>query len=188
MSNTSSLQSILAADRGGHGTARPGREDDDTHPRRDPRSEVACAVVVSVILSSPGNDDGPRAFVGADNTSALAVEWTRVGDDLSGSLSAMEVTHAQKHTAIFSTAPSPGEIQQQSAPFTGSLRDDSVQLLRGSLTPDNRVNGRLAGDTRELTISRHQAVLARRRKRAGDGDAERRSPVSRRASVEERKS
>ena len=139
-------------------------------------ASVACAVVVSVILSSPGNDDGPRAFVGADNTSALAVEWTRVGDDVSGSLSAMEITHAQKHTAIFSTAPSPGEIQHQSAPFTGSL------------TPTNRVNGRLDGDTRELTIPRDQALLARRRKRAGDGDAERRSPVSRRASVEERKS
>jgi hypothetical protein len=47
---------------------------------------VAACVAIGAVLLSSGGDDGPRAFMAADDTSALLVEWTRVGDDLSGSL------------------------------------------------------------------------------------------------------
>lgn len=89
---------------------------------------------------------------------------------MSGSLSAAEVTAAQARAGFFSTAAPPGEIEQQTAAFTGTVHEDSVRLLLGSGTQTNRVNGRLDGDALELTILREQGVLTRRLKPAGDGD------------------
>jgi hypothetical protein len=92
------------------------------------------------------------------------VKWTRTGDDVSGSLSATEV--AQKDGAsqrgFFSTAPTPGEIVQQSAAFTGTVHDGSVRMLIGAGTQTNRINGHLDGDTLELTLPQDQGVLTRR--------------------------
>jgi hypothetical protein len=48
--------------------------------------------------------------------------------------------------------------------------DNSVRLLLGSGTQANRVNGRLDGDTLELTIPQDQGLLTRRLEPAGDGD------------------
>lgn len=132
---------------------------------------ATCVAVIAVILAACGdNGDGPATFFSHDDTSAIQVAWTRTGDDVSGSLSAAEITQPQKQTAIFSTAPAPGEIEQQTAVFTGTVRDDSVRLLLGSGTQTNRVNGRLDGDTLELTIPQDQGVLTRRLKPSGDGD------------------
>jgi len=50
------------------------------------------------------------------------------------------------------------------------VRDDSVRLLIGSSTQTNRVNGRLDGDTLELTIPQEQGMLTRRLKSAREGD------------------
>jgi hypothetical protein len=51
------------------------------------------------------------------------VTWTRTGDDVSGSLSAAQVTQPQAQTELFSNAPAPGQFQQQTAAFTGTVRD-----------------------------------------------------------------
>lgn len=130
-----------------------------------------CGVFIAVIVAGcGGNGDGPATFLSHDNASAIQVKWTRTGNDVSGSLSAAQVTQQHAQTRLFSTGPAPGEIQQQSAAFTGTVRDDSVRLLLGSGTQTNRVNGRLDGDTLELTIPQDQGVLTRRLEPAGDGD------------------
>jgi hypothetical protein len=131
---------------------------------------VVCVLVTVVFLVASGTDDGPAAFLSKDDTSAIFVQWTRTGNDVSGTLSTAEVTEPQEQADLFPTAPPPGQIQQQTGPFTGTVRDDSVRLLIGSGTQTNRVNGRLDGDTLELTIPQNQGVLARRLKPAGDGD------------------
>jgi hypothetical protein len=130
---------------------------------------VVCVLAIAVLVVGSGTDDGRAAFLSKDDTSAIFVQWTRTGDDVSGSLSTAEVTQPQAQPELFSTAPAPGQIQQQTGPFTGTVRDDSVRLLIGSGTQTNRVNGRLDGDTLELTIQ-DQGVLTRRLKPAGDGD------------------
>jgi multidrug efflux pump subunit AcrB len=131
---------------------------------------VLLAAIAATVAACGGNGDGPASFLSKDDTSAIFVQWTRTGDDVSGTLSTAEVTQPQAKTEIFSTAPPPGQIQQQTGPFTGTVRDDSVRLLIGSGTQTNRVNGRLDGDTLELTIPQEQGVLTRRLKPAGDGD------------------
>jgi hypothetical protein len=131
---------------------------------------VCVATIAVTVAACGGNGDGPATFLSHDDESAIQVKWTRTGDDVSGSLSAAQVTQAQTQTEIFSTAPAPGQIQDQTAAFTGTVRDDSVRLLLGSGTQTNRVNGRLDGDTLELTIPQDQGVLTRRLKPADDGD------------------
>jgi hypothetical protein len=142
--------------------------------RRTAKLAAAAAIcvwlVAVTVAGCGGNGDGPATFLSHDDDSAIQVKWTRTGDDVSGSLSAAQVMQAQAQTELFSTAPPPGEIQDQSAAFTGTVRDDSVRLLLGSGTQTNRVNGRLVGDTLELTIPEDQGVLTRRLKPADDGD------------------
>jgi hypothetical protein len=131
---------------------------------------VCLATIAVTVAACGGNGDGPATFLSHDDESAIQVKWTRTGNDVSGSLSAAQVTPAQAQTEMFSTAPAPGQIQDQTAAFTGTVRDDSVRLLLGSGTQTNRVNGRLDGDTLELTIPQDQGVLTRRLKPADDGD------------------
>ena len=131
---------------------------------------ATCSAIALTVAACGGNGDGPASFLSKDHTSAIFVQWKRTGDDVSGSLSTAEVTQAQAQAELFSTAPPPGQIQQQTGVFTGTVRDDSVRLLIGSGAQSNRVNGRLDGDTLEITIPQEQGVLTRRLKPAGDGD------------------
>jgi hypothetical protein len=138
--------------------------------RRAATLTIGVAVIAWTVAACGGSGDGPASFLSKNDTSAIYVEWTRTGDDVSGSLSTAEVTQPRAQTEIFSTAPPPGRIRRQSAAFTGTVRDDSVRLLIGSGTQTNRVNGRLDGDTLELTLPQDQGVLTRRLGPAGDGD------------------
>jgi hypothetical protein len=131
---------------------------------------AACLTIVAVVALSSGSDDGPATFLSHNDQSAIEVKWTRTGGDVSGSLSAAQVTQGQARAEIFSTAPPPGAIEQHSAPFTGTISGDSVRLLIGSGTQTNRVNGRLDGDALELTVPQDQGALTRRLQPAGDGD------------------
>ena len=131
---------------------------------------VCVATLVVTVAACGDNGDGPATFLSHDDESAIQVKWTRTGDDVSGSLSAAQITQAPAQAELFSTAPAPGEIQDQTAAFTGTVRDSSVRLLLGSGTQTNRVNGRLDGDTLEITIPQEQGVLTRRLEPAGDGD------------------
>ena len=147
--------------------AKPRR----ARPRARTLASVVCvAAIVVTVAACGGSGDGPATFLSKDDESAIQVKWTRTGDDVSGSLSAAQVTQAQAQPELFSTAPAPGEIQDQTTAFTGTVREDSVRLLLGSGTQTNRVNGRLDGDTLEITIPQEQGVLTRRLKPAGDGD------------------
>ena len=121
-------------------------------------------VVIGVVIATRGSSDGPAAFLSHDDESAIFVRWTRTGEDVSGSLSVAQVTQAQSaaETGFFSNAPAPGQITQQTGAFTGTVRDDSVRLLIGSGAASNRVNGRLEGETLELTIPQDPGVLTRR--------------------------
>lgn len=125
---------------------------------------IAVVLLVVVAATRSGSSDGTAAFLSHDGESAVFVEWTRTGEDVSGSLSAAQVMQAQPaaQTGFFSNAPAPGQITQQTGAFTGTVRDDSVRLLIGSRAASNRVNGRLVGDTLELTIPQDQGVLTRR--------------------------
>ena len=124
---------------------------------------LVCIVIVAALLvTRGGNSDGPAAFVSQDSQSAIFVQWTRTGDDVSGSLSAAHVTQPQTmpHRRASSRPPRPlGRSSSRPGRFTGTVRDDSVRLLIGSGALSNRVNGRLDGDTLELTIPEGQRAV-----------------------------
>jgi len=128
---------------------------------------AAVVIVLLVVAIGGGNSDGPAAFLSKDADSAVFVTWTRVGDDVSGSLSAAEV--AQPQPGLFQTV-TPGQVEPQTASFTGTVRDGSVRLLIGSGTATNRINGQLDGDTLELTIPQDSGVQRRRLTPASQGD------------------
>jgi hypothetical protein len=125
-----------------------------------------------IVIACGGNPDGPVSFLSHDSDEAIFVQWTRTGDDVSGTLSAAEVTQPQaaSQTGFFSTALPAGQIAQQIGPFTGTVRNDSVRLLIGSGSSSNRINGRLDGDTLEFTIPEDAGVATIRLKPASRGD------------------
>lgn len=117
---------------------------------------AACAVCIAVlgvvVVATAGSSDGPAAFLFQDTTSAVFVQWTRSGDDVSGTIAGAEI--GQPQTGMFGVALRPaGEVRQHSGPFTGTVDGDSVRLQIGSGSAASRVNGRLDGDTLELTLT-----------------------------------
>ncbi len=139
-------------------------------PARSPRSLLAAFAAIP--LAGCGSDDGPHSFLARDDTSALFVEWKRVGDDVSGSLSAAEVNQPQTGPLSGRRAAA-GRDHRADRAFTGTVSDDSVRLQIGSGAASNRVNGRLDGDTLELTIPQDRAprpcAQARRQGRLHEG-------------------
>jgi hypothetical protein len=111
------------------------------------------ALCLAVIVLSSGSDDAPRTFFVRDASSALLIDWTRVGDNVSGS-----ITRAQL------VAPEPSrfgddrlasevarEVKRDSRPFTGTVSGDSVRLQFADNLLGARINGRLEGDALTLT-------------------------------------
>lgn len=132
-------------------------------------ASIVAVVALAAIVAGCGSDDGPQSFLARDDTSALFVEWKRVGEDVSGSVSAAQVNQPQ--TGLFQAAAQPpGEITEQTSGFTGTVSDDSVRLQIGAGAASNRVNGRLDGDTLELTIPQDGAAETLRLKPAGKDD------------------
>jgi hypothetical protein len=127
---------------------------------------VLLAAIAAIPLAGCGSDDGPASFLGRDDTGAVFVEWKRVGDDVCGSLSAAQVNPPQQGMFQAAAQP-PGEITQQTGAFTGTVSDDSVRL---QITAGNRVNGRLDGDTLELTLPNDTGVETVKLKPAGKDD------------------
>jgi len=122
-----------------------------------------------IVAGCGGTSDAPKSFLSYEGQTAVFVQWTRIGDDVSGTLSAAEVS--QRQAGMFlSAANPPGEVTQQTAPFTGTVRDDSVRLLIGSGAATNRINGRLDDDTLQLTIPQDEGVQTRRLKPASESD------------------
>jgi hypothetical protein len=116
---------------------------------------VAVVAVVAVVASSSGNDDGPRAFVVRDASSALLIEWTRVGDDVSGSMTRAQlvVPEASRFASNKVAAGVPREVVRDSRPFTGTISGDSVRLLFSDGALGGRVNGKLDGDKLTLVVT-----------------------------------
>jgi hypothetical protein len=116
---------------------------------------AVCVAIVGVIALSSGGDDGPRSLLAADNTSALLVEWTRVGDDVSGSLTQARL--AEPTPVLFGDdtllREKPREMQQGSSPFTGSVSGDSVRLRLAGSALGTQVNGQLDGDALKLIFT-----------------------------------
>jgi hypothetical protein len=132
-------------------------------------ASIVAAMAFAATLTGCGSDDGPQSFLARDAKSAMFVEWKRVGDDVSGSVSAAEVNEAQ--TGLFEAAARPpGEITEQTGPFTGTVSDDSVRLQIGSGAASNQINGRLDGDTLELTIPSDGGAETLRLKPAGQDE------------------
>jgi len=140
--------------------------------RRAPFAAAAVVIIViGVVVATGGSSDGPAGYLSHDDESEISVEWTHTGADVSGSVSAAQVTQAQSAAETgFFPAPAPGQITQQTGAFTGAVRDDSVRLLLGSGAVSNGVNGRLDGDTLELTIPQDRGVLTRRLNPASHDD------------------
>ena len=130
---------------------------------------LLLAAIAATSVAGCGSHDGPASFLWHDNTGAVFVEWKRVGDDVSGSLSAAEVN--QRQQGLFEAAAQPpGEITEQTGAFTGTVSDDSVRLQIGSGAASNRINGRLDGDTLELTLPHDAGVETVRLKPADKDD------------------
>jgi hypothetical protein len=138
-------------------------------PPRTVAPVLLLLAMLAALAAGCGSDDGPESFLAHDNTSALFVEWKRVGDDVSGSVSAAQVNQPQ--TSLFQAAAQPpGEITEQTAGFTGTVSDNSVRLQIGSGATSNRVNGRLDGEALELTLPQDQGVQMLKLKPAGKRD------------------
>jgi len=114
---------------------------------------AAGLAVMLVAVAGCGSSDGPQSFLAQDASSAVSVQWKRVGDDVSGSISTTEVTKPE--TGVF--AEPAGEIKQQSEAFTGTVEGDSVRLQAGGAL-GTRINGRLDGDNLELAIPQDGGV------------------------------
>jgi len=116
---------------------------------------VCVAVVGEIVASSSGSDDGPRTFMVGDSNSALLLEWTRVGDGVSGSMTRAQlvVSEASRFASDPVAAGVPRELTRDSRPFTGTISGDSVRLLftDGNLPP--QINGRRDGDALTLTLT-----------------------------------
>lgn len=123
---------------------------------------VVCVVVAGVGIASCGDgsegagSEGPAGFLSHEGGTAVFVQWTRAGDDVSGTFS--EATQPE------------GGFRQASAPFKGTVRDGSVMLQIRSGVATLPINGRLDGDTLELTIPRQGGALTRRLTSASKDD------------------
>lgn len=116
---------------------------------------VCVAVIVVTVAACGGNGDGPATFMVRDTRSALLVEWTRVGDDVSGSMTRAQLVVPQP-SGLADDRVAAGvarEIARDIRPFTGTIGGDSVRLrfTDGNLPP--RINGRRDGDTLTLTLT-----------------------------------
>ena len=133
---------------------------------------VFVAAATLLLAACGGSSDGTKGFLFHKDRTAIFVQWTRTGDDISGSLAAAQVTQPRTgpQPSLFSTAAPPGTIEQQTGAFTGTVRDDSVRLLIGSGAASNRINGRLDGDTLELTIPEGDRAIATRLEPASHDD------------------
>jgi hypothetical protein len=114
---------------------------------------IACVAIVGVVASS-GSSDGRQMFVFHDDDSALLVDWARVGDDVSGS---MTYAHLVRHTLGVLEVnrhpeETPRDVQRASGAFTGSVGHDGVRLQFDDGPFGNRLNGRLDGDALLLVI------------------------------------
>lgn len=91
----------------------------------------------------------------ADSTGALLVEWARVGDDLSRSLT--QAGLLAPTPVLFGDdallREKPRELQQGSSPFTGNVSGDSVRLQLAGSALGTRVNGQLDGDALDLIFA-----------------------------------
>lgn len=93
-----------------------------------------------LLLSGCGGAGGRGSFVGRAANAAVFVQWTRSGDQLTGSL----------HEALVKDS-APQVIDNQTAPFTGSVSGSSVTLsLNGGLGVTNNLTGTLNGDHLQL--------------------------------------
>jgi len=126
--------------------------------RRRPRTFAAAvcgAVIVVTVAACGGNGDGPATFLSHDDESAIGVKWTRVGDDVSGSMTRAQlvVSEASRFASDPVAAGVPREVTRDSRPFTGTISGDSVRLLftDGNLPP--QINGRRDGDALTLTLT-----------------------------------
>ena len=116
---------------------------------------VVCVLIVAVIAVSSGSTDGRRTFVVRDASSALLIEWTRVGDDVSGSMTRAQlvVPEASRFADDRLAGEVAREVQRESRPFTGTVSGDSVRLQFADGLLGSQINGRLDGDALTLTLT-----------------------------------
>jgi hypothetical protein len=116
---------------------------------------VVCVLIVAVIAVSSGNTDGPRTFMVRDASSALLINWTRVGDDVSGSMTRAQlvVPEASRFADDRLAGEVAREVQRESRPFSGTVSGDSVRLQFADGLLGSRINGRLDGDALTLTLT-----------------------------------
>ena len=128
------------------------------------------AVIASTVAACGGGGDGPASFLSQDDTSAIFVQWTRTGDDVSGTLSTAEVTQPQAKTELFSTAPAPrpdsttdGSVHRDGARRQRPLADRLQHADQPRQRPSRRRHARAHNPSR--TGHAYPAPQVRRRRR-----------------------
>ena len=111
---------------------------------------AVCVASVIVVLSS-GGDDRPRSFMAAESTGALLVELTRVGDEVSGSMTQARLVAPTP--VLFGNDAGLREMQQGSSPFTGTVSGDSVRLQLAGSALGTGVNRQLDSDALKLIFT-----------------------------------
>ena len=114
-----------------------------------------CVAVAATILMASGNDDASQTFVAQDGSTALLIAWTRVGDDVSGSMTRAQLVVPEPSRFVDARLASevPREVKRNSRPFTGTSSGDSVRLALADGQLGSRVNGRLDGDALTLMLT-----------------------------------
>jgi hypothetical protein len=138
------------------------------------------AVLVSVL--GCGKEEGEHSYLARTSSGAELLTWTRVDNDVSGTLAQAEVIDSltsNAATAItasqgspVSVGTAPVRVERRSAMFTGRVDGDSVRLQIGISGADVRINGRLDGDTLELAVPQDAGVQTVRFKQGDKSDFE----------------
>jgi hypothetical protein len=90
-----------------------------------------------------------------DASSALLIEWTRVGDDLLGSMISAQlvVPEPDRFADDRLGGEAAREVQRESRPFSGTVSGDSLRLQFADGLLGSRINGRLDGGALTLRLT-----------------------------------
>lgn len=142
---------------------------------------IIVVAILGAVLGGCGNENGEHSYLAHDNSSALLATWTRVDNDVSGTIAEVKVIDSLAPDAAATDASPPSfgssrsppvRVERDSTAFTGEVDGDSVRLQVGGEALGAQINGRLDGDTLELAVPQRSGVETVRLKRGDKSDFE----------------